>query len=133
VRRSMVIPTGGRASKCKGKWPDQPLRTAVRAARGSGSHPHRQPGLSERGKSAKIRATSGVIRGIPVVNHVDGSGKKNNPFTKTMDQVQGVVDERCWRVITIWLMGTPATLGQARSCLIFAIADKRLRSRTPSA
>jgi hypothetical protein len=38
---------------------------AVRAARGSGSRPRRQPGLPERGKSAKIRATSGVIRGIP--------------------------------------------------------------------
>jgi len=25
-------------------------------------------------------------------------------------------------------MGTPVTLRQARSCLIFAIADKRLRS-----
>ena len=40
--------------------------TAVRAARGSGSRPRRQPVLPERGKSAKIRATSGVIRGIPV-------------------------------------------------------------------
>ena len=38
---------------------------AVRDARGSGSRPHRQPGLPERGKSAKIRATSGRIRGIP--------------------------------------------------------------------
>ena len=38
---------------------------AVRAARGSGRRPRRQPGLPERGKSAKIRATSGVVPRSP--------------------------------------------------------------------
>jgi hypothetical protein len=52
------------AGKCKGKWPDQPLRRRS-DRQGSGSRPHRQPGLPKRGKSAKIRATSGRIRGIP--------------------------------------------------------------------
>ena len=55
---------GRRASKCKGNGPISPS-AAVRAARGSGSRPRRQPGFPERGKSAKIRATSGVIREIP--------------------------------------------------------------------
>jgi hypothetical protein len=39
----------------------------------------------------------------------------------------------CWRVSTMCSMGTPVTLRQARSCLIFAIADKHLRSGTLSA
>src|SRR5262249_47535542 len=40
----------------------------------------------------------------------------------------------CPRVsMMFFIMGTPVTLRQARSCLIFAIADKRLRSGTPSA
>ena len=69
VRRSMAMwsrqPTGGERPNAKENGPISPS-AAVRAARGSGSRPRRQPGLSERGKSAKIRATSGVIRGIPV-------------------------------------------------------------------
>src|SRR6516225_2532804 len=39
----------------------------------------------------------------------------------------------CWRVSTMCSLRTPVTLRQARSCLIFAIADKRLRSGTLSA
>jgi hypothetical protein len=39
---------------------------AVRDASGDGGHPRRQPVLPERRKSAKIRAGSGFIWGIPV-------------------------------------------------------------------
>jgi hypothetical protein len=68
VRRSMVMwsrqPTGGERPNATENGPISPS-AAVRAARGSGRRPRRQPGLPERGKCAKIRATSGVIRGIP--------------------------------------------------------------------
>jgi len=48
-------PTGGERPNAKENGPIIPS-AAVRAARGSGSRPRRQPGLPERGKSAKIRA-----------------------------------------------------------------------------
>lgn len=41
---------------------------AVRAARDSGGRLCRQPDLPERGKGAKIRAISGVIRRIPAIS-----------------------------------------------------------------
>jgi hypothetical protein len=41
--------------------------TIVRAARAAGSHPHLASVLLQGRKSANIYASSGVIRGIPVV------------------------------------------------------------------
>jgi hypothetical protein len=61
------------ASKCQGKWPDQTLCDSFGAARVDGSGPRHQPGLSERGKIAKMdvnRESSGDSRFSAFLVHV---------------------------------------------------------------